>query len=159
MEVEHTVYEEHKNDWVEKRCCYVQFIKGFGKKMTDDGVFIEFGEIVKHGVMIKTNYPDWIIDSIDDDPLYANVRKKGDRTWIIRDSPNFPKGFHVQKQFKTCLFECGDVPESAKNANVPELLKKAVKCVDWEIEGWRKNNNWLQKFPGVVPVGNLPDRH
>lgn len=116
----------------------VQFVKGYGK-------ILSTGSYVKAkilGQLVDVNYPNWVIDSADADPVYGsnstirwNYFQVGNSsTYSTSDRPNAPRGTEIFDDFKMCIFEINDVPTNGLSVNVEGLMAKNIKCVDWEFK-------------------------
>jgi RHS repeat-associated protein len=146
-------------------CCLVQFRKGTVKK-------IDTGEcpIVKHfGDKVEANFPDWTLDAASPDPVYYSlpadpatgvpasrwnyVEELPGRFSAI-DIPTTPRGYKRDYEFKMCIMNCDDVPQTRagvealasewsgikrwwygdENLGTATLMGKALKCIDWDVK-------------------------
>lgn len=139
----------------------VQFIKGckFNSYKKPDGSIEKYFGIKRDFFGIKDvfDHPEWVIDSIDTDPMYNNHTKdkrhayyrwtkNGKEVYFFQEKPKAnelyvtdlpgtvnmedPNGIasNISLKFKTCLYKTSDIPLEARP---DDKIPGAIKCFDW----------------------------
>jgi len=52
-------------------------------------------------------------------------------------------GYQRSYEFKMCIFNLNDVPKDGSTVNTKKLMKKAIKCIDWEAKVTHKANGQI----------------
>ncbi len=116
----------------------VQWLKGYAKNAA--GAYFHHRN---YGVLTPVNYADFVIDSLDTDPIYKGSApsigrwcgsKTGNDAFFVRDSPiqspSASAGNEAKLEFKTQLFLLKDVPEITAG-NLGGAEAKALKTLTW----------------------------
>jgi hypothetical protein len=122
-----------------ERYALVNFIKGYGKWLTkEDG---RYGYTQMFGEVVDDNFPNWSIDSLDEDPVYWsnssarwNYFTIGADTASAVDKPSAPIGYQISADFKMCIYEIDSIPIDGKSVNADILMRDAIECIDWEAK-------------------------
>lgn len=120
-----------------KRCCFIQFRRGFVRSRTTGRFAV--APWLGRGV-IDVNSRDWIIDSIDVDPVYGSkdglrwdYEQVSNNRFVSSDAPSVPAGYESRNEFKTCVIDCNDVPLDGTEARAEALISKTIQCKDWTV--------------------------
>ena len=120
----------------EKNCCFVNFRKGYNKRISDG----KYAKVRHLGTVVDANFPDWTIDSVDADPVYWsnggrwNYVKVSEGVYYTTDAPTVRKGYTRSYDFKMCIYNCKDVPSNATSLG----FGKALKCIPWDAKATYK---------------------
>lgn len=118
------------------KCVMVNWVKGFAKDSNGD-----FFNSKQEGVLEEVNYPDWRVDTIDQDPVYFSdttgrwrYQSEGSNTFSATDGPgpalSSEPGTHFAMKFKMCIYCIDDVPDHMAG----DVIKsKAIKCIAWQF--------------------------
>ncbi len=128
-----------------KKCCLVNFVMGW---KTENG---NFAKGLMLGRVVNADFPDWIIDSPDLDPVYWS--KPGSRwrytevdptTYRASDSPGpMLPGMQQSLDFKMCIYQCRNVPMNGVGVSAAGLMNRAVKCIDWKAKSTYKTDGTI----------------
>lgn len=129
-------------------CCLVNFRKGWVKRISN-GAYAR----VRHcGATVNANFPNWTIDSVDNDPVYWstsssrwNYTNRGGGNYEATDAPNTPAGYQRSYDFKMCLFKCSDVPTTCSSVTASTLMGRAKSCISWSAKVTHRSNGTITR--------------
>lgn len=141
----------------------VQFIKGckFNSHKIADGSIQRYFGIVRDffGEKVKFDHKEWVIDSIDTDPMYnngvANKRhqyyrfiKNGKEAYYFQEQPTTPEFYvtdlpgtvstlddprdiasNISLKFKSCIYKTSDIPLEVAPNELD--FAKPIRCFEW----------------------------
>ena len=127
-------------------CALVNFLKGNGRWISTG----QYGKIQMLGQIVDDIFPDWHIDSADNDPIYWsnnssrwNYNKIDANTASAQDAPNALKGYRKSMEYKMCIYRTNSVPTVASCTNAKTLMAEAIECIDWEAKVTHKDDGTI----------------
>ena len=108
--------------------------------------------IQMHGQVVDFNFGDWIVDSVDLDPVYWsdsmarwNYDLVDNLTFRASDfpgavDPSVISNYRASADFQMCLFREADVPLDVSTIDPKDLNTNALDCIDWNMHTTLNSN-------------------